>query len=92
MDEPREVFASLSSLGIEKGGVYGVFSNQGYVDDATMIRQGARVACPSWPLSSHAHPSTAGNAIAEASLDFGVKHLVYSSVDVGGLDDTGIAA
>ncbi|WWC88919.1 uncharacterized protein L201_003834 [Kwoniella dendrophila CBS 6074] len=68
MDEPSKVF---QSLGLHKGGVYGVFSVQGYVDDATMIKQ--------------------GKAIADASVGFGVKHIVYSSVDFAGMEDTGFS-
>lgn len=33
-----------------------------------------------------------GKAIADASLALGVHHLVYSSTDFGGLDDTGVSA
>ncbi|WRT67562.1 uncharacterized protein IL334_004534 [Kwoniella shivajii] len=32
-----------------------------------------------------------GKIIADASVQFGVKHIVYSSTDFGGLDDTGFS-
>jgi hypothetical protein len=37
VDHPRDVF---TNLGLKEGEIYGVFSNQAYVDDKTMIRQG----------------------------------------------------
>lgn len=45
MEDPSQC---LESLGLVKGEIYGVFSNQGYVDDITMIRQGEP--------SIHLHP------------------------------------
>ncbi|WVR06181.1 hypothetical protein IAU60_003211 [Kwoniella sp. DSM 27419] len=41
MDKPLEV---LESLGLKKGEIHGVFSVQGYVDDAAMVRQGKAIA------------------------------------------------
>lgn len=40
MEKPSVAFASLETKGVEKGGVHGVFSCQGYVDDVAMVRQG----------------------------------------------------
>jgi len=37
MDHPAE---TLMGLGLKQGEVHGIFSNQAYVDDKTMIRQG----------------------------------------------------
>ena len=66
MDRPSPTF---QSLGLEKGQVHGVFSNQAYVSDSVMMAQ--------------------GKAIADTAKEYGVKHIVYSSV-AG--EDTGIAS
>jgi hypothetical protein len=44
MDKPSKVFSDLVAAGkVKKGEVYGVFSVQGYVDDAIMLKQGELV-------------------------------------------------
>ena len=81
MDAPAKCF---DALGFKHGDVYGVFSNQGYVSDARTIAQGPPVSVD-FPLIF------TGSAIADATKALGVQHIVFSSSDFGGLEDSGVA-
>lgn len=87
IDQPKRTF---SELGLKQGEIYGVFSCQAYVDDKMMIRQGEWVWLDRCWIRVKVLIS--GNAVADAAKEIGVKHLVYSSTDTGGVDDTGVAS
>lgn len=86
IDDASRTFVNMN---LGQGKVYGVFSVQGYVSEAVEWKQGT--VTPSLERHELTFTGTVAIGIADASHAIGVKHFIYSGVDLGDVPDTGCA-